>query len=314
MSRSGESTYTHNDADVSLCVSSPAILRQRCCQLTRLWLIIPLLRERFTGLESALSAATNDSEFPRIPPFQIGADYSRKQIRAAAGDRAEKGGPWDTGYHLHHGVFYIFSNIGTSGRTGHNYGNVWLSDDELRWYGKTNSHANQPMITRMVGGVDPVLLFYRSNNSKRWTFAGLVQALYVDPISRPVLVQWKVLSELLVAAAPRPTHGPLIEGAVRTAFVNVYERNRDAREECIRHYGLRCTVCNFDFEAVYGAIGKGYIHVHHLVSLSKRQGEYMVNPKKDLRPVCANCHSMLHRQVPALDPDALREMLKIPRF
>jgi predicted HNH restriction endonuclease len=34
--------------------------------------------------------------------------------------------------------------------------------------------------------------------------------------------------------------------------------------------------------------------VHHLVPLSEIGEEYIVDPIKDLRPVCPNCHAALH--------------------
>lgn len=103
-----------------------------------------------------------------------------------------------------------------------------------------------------------------------------------------------------------------VEGAVRTIWVNVYERDEGARAECIAHYGLACAVCGFDFETIYGSIGKGFIHVHHLKPLSEIRQEYEVNPVADLRPVCPNCHAMLHRRKP--DPysiEELRDLIKI---
>jgi predicted HNH restriction endonuclease len=45
---------------------------------------------------------------------------------------------------------------------------------------------------------------------------------------------------------------------------------------------------------VYGKVADGYIHVHHLRPLSEVNGEYVVDPVKDLRPVCPNCHAVLH--------------------
>lgn len=59
-----------------------------------------------------------------------------------------------------------------------------------------------------------------------------------------------------------------IEGAIKTVTVNYYERDKQARQVCINHYGLNCAVCGFNFEESYGEIGKGFIHVHHLKSLS----------------------------------------------
>jgi len=86
----------------------------------------------------------------------------------------------------------------------------------------------------------------------------------------------------------------LVEGAVRAITVNAYERNPVARSRCIDHYGATCVVCGFSFGAVYGQLAEGFIHVHHVKPLSEIGGEYKVDPVADLRPVCANCHAIIH--------------------
>jgi len=102
----------------------------------------------------------------------------------------------------------------------------------------------------------------------------------------------------------------LIEGASRTISVNVFERNPIARAKCLAHYGYKCIVCSFDFEKVYGSIGKNFIHVHHIVPLSDTKGEYELDPIKDLVPVCPNCHAMIHRTRPILTIAKIKEHLK----
>lgn len=89
----------------------------------------------------------------------------------------------------------------------------------------------------------------------------------------------------------------LIEGAKKTLIVNQYERNPEARRQCIKARGCYCHVCGLDFAEKYGEIGEGFIHVHHLVPLSSIGKDYVVDPIKDLIPVCPNCHAMLHRTV-----------------
>jgi hypothetical protein len=89
----------------------------------------------------------------------------------------------------------------------------------------------------------------------------------------------------------RPT---LYEGAVIQITVNRYERNREARAECIAHYGTKCQGCGENLEETYGERGAGFIHVHHIVPLSTIREGYEVDPIGDLRPVCPNCHAMLH--------------------
>lgn len=100
----------------------------------------------------------------------------------------------------------------------------------------------------------------------------------------------------------------LYEGALITVKANKYERNQKARKECVAKKGYRCMVCGKDFEEQYGEIGKGFIHVHHLVPISSIGKEYELNVDKDLAPVCPNCHYMLHRKDP---PYTIEEMQKI---
>lgn len=103
----------------------------------------------------------------------------------------------------------------------------------------------------------------------------------------------------------------LIEGRTRRVFADIYERNQKARKQCIDFYGLTCRVCDFDFEARYGALGKGFIHVHHVIDLASIKKEYEIDPIKDLMPVCPNCHAMLHKSKPAYPIDELRELIRI---
>jgi predicted HNH restriction endonuclease len=91
--------------------------------------------------------------------------------------------------------------------------------------------------------------------------------------------------------------------------VNDYERNRAARQACIAHYGCRCLPCGFDFEMFYGELGREFIHVHHIRPLSTVDHEYEVDPVQDLRPVCPNCHAMLHRREPPLRIEELARLI-----
>lgn len=99
------------------------------------------------------------------------------------------------------------------------------------------------------------------------------------------------------------------EGAKKRIVVNAYERNRKARDVCLKHYGYRCVVCDFDFEAVYGGLGKAFAHVHHLKPLALTDAAYKLDPIADLRPVCPNCHAMLHRRDGLLSIAQLRQRL-----
>jgi predicted HNH restriction endonuclease len=99
------------------------------------------------------------------------------------------------------------------------------------------------------------------------------------------------------------------EGAVRQVSVNAYERDPKARQKCIDHYGLSCSVCSFNFGEFFGGLGKGFIHVHHLRPISEIAKEYEVDPVKHLRPVCPNCHAMIHRRSPPLSIEELQVLV-----
>lgn len=118
-----------------------------------------------------------------------------------------------------------------------------------------------------------------------------------------------VIPERILAAIERlwptstiakPSAALLIEGAATSVTVTAYERNPIAREKCLQHYGNCCFACGFSFRETYGEGVTGCIHVHHLESVATRGGEHVVDPVKDLRPVCPNCHAVLHLTKPAL--------------
>lgn len=89
----------------------------------------------------------------------------------------------------------------------------------------------------------------------------------------------------------------IYEGIKKQISINKYERSAVARSECIKYRGIKCTICGFDFEKVYGDIGKNFIHVHHIVPMHEIGAKYKIDYKEDLVPVCPNCHAMLHKKV-----------------
>lgn len=99
-----------------------------------------------------------------------------------------------------------------------------------------------------------------------------------------------------------------VEGATRQVVVNAYERDPKARDACLLHHGYSCVVCRFNFAKQYGEIGKNFIHVHHLAPISKTKEQHAIDPVRDLRPVCPNCHAMLHRSDP---PFTIEELVSI---
>lgn len=100
-----------------------------------------------------------------------------------------------------------------------------------------------------------------------------------------------------------------LEGQLSRIDVNRYERNPVNRELCLAVNGYICKICGFDFEKVYGKIGHHFIHVHHIVPVSKIGIAYEIDPINDLIPVCPNCHAMLHRSDPPYSPEKLKSII-----
>lgn len=86
-----------------------------------------------------------------------------------------------------------------------------------------------------------------------------------------------------------------IEGDKTETSLTKYERNDDARKECLKIHGYTCSVCGMNFLEKYGELGRGFIHVHHKIPISSIGKNYIIDPEIDLIPVCPNCHAMLHK-------------------
>ncbi len=91
------------------------------------------------------------------------------------------------------------------------------------------------------------------------------------------------------------------------------ERDRKKRRQKIDQHKnanngkVTCETCGFDFGAVYGSHGDGYIECHHIIPLS--ESGPTTTRLADLILICSNCHRMIHRRSPWLNPVQLRALL-----
>lgn len=100
-----------------------------------------------------------------------------------------------------------------------------------------------------------------------------------------------------------------MEGQEHLVASRRYERSSINRKMAIEIHGRVCIVCRFSFDASYGPIAAGYVEIHHLVPVSSLEGPTSVDPRKDLVPLCANCHRMVHRRWPPYSPKELQRAL-----
>jgi predicted HNH restriction endonuclease len=148
----------------------------------------------------------------------------------------------------------------------------------------------------------------RPNGKRRWwsvwhqgyqTRYGFLWEMLAPVAEAMEMLGWHLDGQQYVAPDENPlasmgSGGTGWEGAVFKVTVNKYERDREARDKCIRHYGHGCAVCGFEFSRTYGPLADGFIHVHHIKPLSEIGERYKVDPIADLRPVCPNCHAVIH--------------------
>ncbi|MEU8207538.1 HNH endonuclease [Streptosporangium sp. NPDC049046] len=103
------------------------------------------------------------------------------------------------------------------------------------------------------------------------------------------------------------------EGRVLYRRHRTRERNKGLRKKKISAVlkvggTLACEVCGFDFAAVYGERGEGYIECHHVVPLHEA-GEGTIK-LSDLALICSNRHRMIHRSAPWPTPPELRAIVQ----
>lgn len=97
------------------------------------------------------------------------------------------------------------------------------------------------------------------------------------------------------------------EGFKKTIVKEITTRSKKVVLEAKSKHGTICAVCEFDFGKKYGPHGLGFIEMHHLNPIKNGERKTTVN---DLRPVCANCHRMLHKGDRLLSLEELTQIIK----
>jgi len=123
--------------------------------------------------------------------FTVGTTYSRKDIQELLDVPEERqNGAWFTGYHFYNNNWFIFSTIGTAGRTGHDYDDHFEGSDFV-WYGKTGSKLSHPSIQSLINPNGFIHLFVRNNDRKPFTYYGTVK-LKAFFNETPVKIIWEI--------------------------------------------------------------------------------------------------------------------------
>lgn len=158
-----------------------------------------------------------------------------------------------------------------------------------------------------------------------WSRVSLVLKYRIDPEVRDgeqPLNDTLVWSRLFVAAIlallpvqpmeaedQSPVVG-FVEGGAMTVQSTRYERDRRNRAAAIAIWGCKCQACELDFGRRYGSAAAGFIEVHHTTPVSVLGPGTVVDPARDLIPLCPNCHAVAHRREPPFTIQEIRTMLE----
>ena len=110
------------------------------------------------------------------------------------------------------------------------------------------------------------------------------------------------------------------EGAASARETIVKQRSQRLRAAAIQYYRqpdgrLYCAVCGFCFADHYEDIGRDYIEIHHENPVYQYSDEgfdtYIADAVVKMKPLCANCHRMIHRdRKHPLTVEELRELYR----
>jgi 5-methylcytosine-specific restriction protein A len=147
-----------------------------------------------------------------------------------------------------------------------------------------------------------------------WTeYVGLPDRLAMD--AKAIRDSVVNANEASIARLPLPEPYEGEEGGVMMRLHKRYERDprlvAEKRKAAIVDGDLTCEVCSFDFEAIYGSLGTGFIEVHHTKPVHSMQPGSRTK-LSDLALLCANCHRMAHRSRLPLTLQQLREIWARP--
>lgn len=180
----------------------------------------------------------------------------------------------------------------------------------LSMMGQEKHGSDNRLMDNLNKTKDLIYLFYRNLHHTPYTYLGrcyLISAkinkykpsvfeFLIENIDEGLNDDSDIMNYIAnIPAQTEETSALFAEGAKKITQHVRYERNPYNRKEAIRLQGHKCKICGFDFNEFYGKdLAEDYIEVHHIKPLA--DGMQIIDPAKDLIPVCANCHRMLHRK------------------
>jgi hypothetical protein len=105
------------------------------------------------------------------------------------------------------------------------------------------------------------------------------------------------------------TNEKYVEGRIYDVTMRHRERSREARAACLAAYGFSCYVCGLNLRAQYVGLATEVIHVHHEEPLAGAPREREFDPVATMKPVCPNCHAVIHAREPPYSITEVKAMV-----
>jgi len=195
----------------------------------------------------------------------------------------------------------------TRSNTGRSLAKLWKLDVRHSLYRRTGDWYHQ--LKRFPGALldENGYVIFETKEAYRSCPALRIKQDVAVPGGISTVPGYTLGSESGVKPPAKYEQSTYAEGSRRDVVQTQIERSGAARDSCIDTHGTTCIACGFNFGAVYGAIGEGFIHVHHCnpVSLGVRD----VDPVSEMQPLCPNCHAMVHRETPPLSINKLKQLI-----
>jgi len=225
---------------------------------------------------------------------------------------------------------FAFINIGYKGHAGQIFPNKYDRKTEmLTWYGKKETHSNQPLMRSIIDGFTTVYCFARWDPNPEFTYLGIGKVMNYTDNFRDVYNKdgsQTFCLEFELNCKDSNVDPTFINNFDRSFEEEQYSGSPEGAEKYVRHKTrerdptitkekkknfkeengrLFCEVCNFDFSETYGSRGEGFIECHHNIPLHE---EEKITKLSDLTLLCSNCHRMIHRKKKWLTIKELKEL------
>jgi len=142
-------------------------------------------------------------------PFKVGVEYGKTDIYELLNvPKIQQGGKWNNGYCQHDENWFIFTNIGMSGKglagsrnegkheKEFDYDNRIDNSGNLLWEARNQSQLRHESIQKLKNSKPYIFIRTKNTTKNKWEFIGQGVCEWVEDVS-PVKFKWRVIDPLI---------------------------------------------------------------------------------------------------------------------